>query len=151
MGVSVVLLMRMRRGSRGRGGHDAKKKCILAGCPHGGFRLDEGERGRKRKEGKEKGDKDVKRRKRRKRKGEREGGGGGEEIHSRRMVVGRPNCRSNKRQSFLVVILISAKLPGSRVRTPGDSRVEIPAKSGMKIDGGIEKNQKIKKDCKREK
>lgn len=129
MGVSVVLLMRMRRGSRGRGGHDAKKKCILAGCPHGGFRLDEKERGgRKRKEGKEKGDKDVKRRKRRKRKGEREGGGGGEEIHSRRMVVGRPNCRSNKRQSFLVVILISAKLPGSRVRTPGDSRVEIPAK-----------------------
>lgn len=72
MGVSVVLLMRMRRGSRGRGGHDAKKKCILAGCPHGGFRLDEKERGgRKRKEGKEKGDKDVKRRKRRKRKGER--------------------------------------------------------------------------------
>lgn len=73
MGVSVVLLMRMRRGSRGRGGHDAKKKCILAGCPHGGFRLDEKERGgRERKEGKEKGDKDVKRRKRRKRKGERE-------------------------------------------------------------------------------
>ncbi|OJI86540.1 hypothetical protein ASPTUDRAFT_476892 [Aspergillus tubingensis CBS 134.48] len=61
------------------------------------------------------------------------------------MVVGRPNCRSNKRQSFLVVILISAKLPGSRVRTPGDSRVGIPAKSGMKVDGGIEKNQKMKR------
>lgn len=61
------------------------------------------------------------------------------------MVVGRPNCRSNKRQSFLVVILISAKLPGSRVRTPGDSRVGIPAKSGMKVDGGLEKNQKMKR------
>jgi hypothetical protein len=49
-----------------------RKKCILAGCPHGGFRLDEGERRGREGERERKGDKDVKREKRRKKKGERE-------------------------------------------------------------------------------
>lgn len=93
-----------------------RKKCILAGCPHGGFRLDEGERRGREEERERKGDKDVKREKRRKRKGEREREGvveGRRFTVSRRMVVGRPNRRSNKRQSFVVVILIAANYLGA--------------------------------------
>lgn len=71
-----------------------RKKCILAGCPHGGFRLDDGERRGREEERERKGDKDVKREKRRKRKGERErerGCGGGEEIHSQSPDGRRPS------------------------------------------------------------